>query len=346
MLSLMTLPRELRDQICGYIIQFPQQKRPALDQTFDQLTQGRKSLKRPKDSGPGNNTVLNLPDGPVPNTAHLLRVNRQLHAETLENVKFLQACVYELDVIILDEILLLPTWIRVPRFATRLDRVCTTFRIAGRYDRANEDHGDENRGIPPGAYRRWNSYKGFRGGDGGGPAMSWQIYSILEGFSKYCQCEREHSADLIHLVRMGPAGKDGDANNDRHISIKTLDINVETPPGVNPDELRPPRSGGARYYHASDSVLDPRYLADFIAKNIRDLLGSGDATWFMYGKILYEHIDTVIVRQDGEELERFDVAERLKHFGGYSPSRNLMMSYEGYKTIAWKRRASRGLNGR
>jgi hypothetical protein len=346
MRSLMTLPRELRDQICGYVIQAPQQNPPAINQTFDQLTQGRKSLNHPKDSGPGNDAVLNLPDGPVPNTASLLRVNRQLHAETLENVKFLQACVYELDVIILDEILLLPTWIHVPHFATRLDRVGTTFRISGRYDRANEDYGDEGCGLPPGPYRRWNSYKGFRNGDCVGPAMSWQIYSMLERFSKYCLCEWEHSADLVDPVRMGPAGEDGDANNDRHISIKTLDINVETPPGISPDDLRPPRSGGMRYYDGSDSVLCPTYLADFIVENIRDLLGSGDATWFMYGKIIYEHVDTVIVRQDGEDLERFDVAERLKHFGGYSPSRNLMMSYEGYKAIAWKRRASRGLKGR
>ena len=146
---------------------------------------------------------------------------------------------------------------------------------------------------------------------------------------------------------MGPAGEDGDANNDRHISIKTLDINVETPPGVNPEEFRPPRSSGGWYFNTdSISVLDPKYLVDFIVGEIRSLLGSGDATWFSYGKLLYEHIDTVTVRQDGEEIERFDVAERLKDFGGYSPARITMMSYEGYKAIAWKRRASRGLKGR
>ena len=190
----MTLPRELRDQICHYIIQLPQQERPALDQMFDQLTHGRKSLKA-KNTPPARNalpvkdTVLGLPASLVPNTAPLLRVNRQLHAETLENVKVLQACVYELDVIVLDEILLLPTWIHVPHFATRLDRVCATFRISGRYDEANDGYGDESCGIPPGPYRRWNSYKGFRASDGGGLAMSWQIYSLLERFSRSCQCE-------------------------------------------------------------------------------------------------------------------------------------------------------------
>jgi hypothetical protein len=172
--SLMTLPRELRDLICGYVIQAQQQERPALDQTFDELTQGRKSLKTPKSSGHGIDTVLDLPDGAVPNTAPLLRVNRQLHAETLENVKLLQACVYEVDVIILEEILPLPTWIRVPHFAITLDTVYATFRISGRYDVAEVF----------GRYRRWNKYKGFCGSDGSGPAMSWQIYSILERFSK------------------------------------------------------------------------------------------------------------------------------------------------------------------
>jgi hypothetical protein len=183
MTSLMTLPRELRDQICGYVVQSQQHKPPALDQTFEELTQGRKIFKTPNSSGTGGDTVLGLPEGAVANTASLLRVNRQLHAETLENVKLLPACIYELDVIILDEIILLPTWIQVPHFTTSLDQVHATFRISGRYDASNGEYGNEDDGTPPGVYTQFNRYRGFQIGNGIGPAISWQIYSILDRFS-------------------------------------------------------------------------------------------------------------------------------------------------------------------
>jgi hypothetical protein len=228
-------------------------------------------------------------------------------------MKLLNTCVYKLDIIILDEILLLPTWLHVPTFSTRLDRVDVTFRISGRYNRKKEKSWRHSDAVRP--YARYAEIKGFRRGCGGtGPAMRWQIYSVLKRF-----------------IEAGPRSKVALIHVHRHVIVKVLHINVETPQHVDHALFGPPRSNHpkCRVRHES-SVLSPRFLAEFIVGEVKELLSHRA---FEYGTILYEHVDTVVVSLDGAELKRFDIADYLRDTPGYCE----------YKKATWGLRRERGL---
>jgi hypothetical protein len=324
--TLLNIPRELRDHILHYVILAQQNEAPPLDQSFTNLVQEREILRNPKLRA-WSTTVLYQTATVIPNATSLLLVNRQIHVEALENIKRLEARQYDLDVIILDEILPLPTWLRVPvHTTTNLDAVNVTFRIAGRYD-VEKEHGP---GGAKGPYDAYGFYKGFQCGDGAGPAMGWQIYGILERF-----------------IKAGPVGKlnDEDLHNHRHLTVKTIDINVETPPNADPSTFGSPLSAN---FMSSDqqsqiSVLDPEHLAYFIAHNMNDLLCGGNKEWFEYGKILYEHVDFIVISCDEEEIRKLNVAVRLKNLGGFEERHVSEKALEEYKADTWAKRKERGL---
>jgi hypothetical protein len=328
--SLMTIPRELRDQICSHVILSQHLERPALNQTFDELIQHRSIPSKPKLAS-WCTTVLYHPEDAVANTSSLLRVNHQLRAETLENVKLIKTCTYELDVIILDEILPLPTWLCVPFYTSNVEQINATFRISGCFDKTKNRRTGKDGESPPGPYHRFGRYKGFKGGDGAGPAFGWQIYSILERF-----------------LRVGPLGEISGENSeheDRLINVKTIDINIETPLDVDPARFGYPRSGGygIRDGDVSDSVLSPVILAGFVKSDMTALLRGRDHEWFMYGQVLFEHVDTVVVRLDGQELARLDVAECFEHAEGFKEHYISKIALEEYKALVWELRKERGL---
>ncbi|KAF1847978.1 uncharacterized protein K460DRAFT_403289 [Cucurbitaria berberidis CBS 394.84] len=313
--SLLTIPRELRDQICTYALFAQTNERQALNQTFEQLIDNRKSS---------------------PAVLDLLQINHQLRAETIENIKlFAKRATYDLDIILVDEILLLPTWVRVPFLTNRLEEVNATFRISGSFDPKKEKprrkKGEDD--PPLGPYVRFGSYKGFRIGSGAGPAMGWQIYGVLERF-----------------IRAGPIGHCTERNDHRHVAVKTLNINIETPPDIDASRfLEAPRTVQWRHYSNpvddddDKDVLDPDYLVDFIRGRLYGLLNGSDHEWFSYGKILYEHVDEVVMKKDGVQIRRFDVAKMLRNVQGLEERYVTKKQLRKYKEMVWRVRKERGL---
>jgi len=229
--SLLTLPRELRDEIISYAILAPLNEAPPLTATFSDLTDGRDSVCNPGLRAWGITDAIKYKLGNVPSSsASLLLVNRQLYSETVSNLLILpESRTYDLDIILLDEVLLLPTWLRVPMLTTSVDKINVTFRIAGSSP-AHE------------RYRTYGSYSGFNIGNGAGPAMSWLIYSLLERFFK-----------------VGPTGE-RKSDEHKHVTIKTLDINVQTPDHVDPAHFGNPGTGIRDPRNSTEHCLDPLYL--------------------------------------------------------------------------------------
>mgnify|MGYP003624097715 CR=1 FL=1 len=323
MSTLTSIPRELRDHILGYVIQTNTNDAPDINQTFEDLVQDRKVFTNPSLNS-WCTTVLYQPETTIANTTSILFTNRQLRNETLENIKRLNANVCELDVIILDEILPLVTWTHVPIFATSYDKVNVTYRISGVYDDQKEVGWIEEGTRVDGPYTKYGLYKRFRGGNGAGPAIGWQLYSILERF-----------------IKAGPTGEGSDKHAHSHITVKTIDINVQTPPGVDPSLFRHARSGG--YSDRDDSVLDPKHLATFITQNISCLLRSEDHEWFRYGSVLFEHVDHVVIKCDGNLISELDVAECLSDAAGFREHHLSQEALAVYKETTWKARKQRGL---
>lgn len=306
----MGLPRELRDQICTYIISTTNSL-PDITKSTDELTASRVRYTTPSLRA-GNLEVLHLPES----TAPLLQINKQLRAETLSNMESLarKPLKYSLDLISLNQAIILPTWISVPVDATRVDTLDITVRISGAYDQAK---------LPqPSEY-----YLDFWDRDGIIFAMRCQLYAVLERF-----------------IRVGPGGETGSATTHRHVTVGCLRFDVQTTPnvvnkrfGVSLDLDHWLTDG------AGEDVLYPEFLAGRINGMVGLLLTDVLHGWFSCGKILYEHVDEVVVCRDGVQLMSWDIAEFLRAamwFPGHEGSKE---QFEKYKEDTWRVREERGL---
>lgn len=317
--SLLSLPRELRDKICTYAILAPKNEPAPLTASISDLLLERRHLEYPRLSAWGNlSTVKYRPENVVASSTPLLQVNHQLYAETISNLRVMPgARTYDLDIIVLDEILLVPTWLLVPVLDVRVDRLNVTFRIAGRYNHQE-------------MYKEYGHYKGFMCGDGAGPALSWHIFSLLERF-----------------FMVGPTGECGKKTEGRNVTLKTLDINVETPSDVDPSRFMPPKSGGHRRRQSEDDepvdpVLDPKYFTEFVTSDVRWML-TMDYHAADYGKIFYEYMDRIIVRRDGEVEMEWDLAEHFRDVKFTDSFRRNQEQFDHWKRQTTKKRMAWGL---
>ena len=159
--------------------------------------------------------------------------------------------------------------------------------------------------------------------------MSWNIYSILERF-----------------FRVGPTGKRQDAEEHKHVTIKTLNINVEIPDNVDPARFNAPQTG--HYDHRRDNegagepALDLMYLAQFVMADIRWMIHMGDAAEW-YGKMFHEHLDEVIVRKGGEEMARWDIAGVFMELTAKDWYRHESEAIEQWEARTAEKRRERGL---
>jgi hypothetical protein len=330
MASLMTIPRELRDHICHFALLAQTNEAPSLNKPFEELVANRKQYENPNLIS-WSSLVLSDPSHNVSNATALLLVNRQLRAESQEAIQRLekQGVTYELDVVVVDEILPLTTWICVPFLTTAVEELNITIRISGSYDPEKDRiHDGFERLFGP--YSPYGSFKGFQEEDVDGPALGWQIYGILERF-----------------LRVGATHERTNGKEHRHIILKTLTIDVQTPPGVDPELFGHPKSC-TRGDCGSEktTVLHPDFLGNVIWRRIkrnlkcRNLNPRGS---FDQCQIVFEHMEHITVTKDGDVKEAFDVAELVKDLSAfrayYTPARDI----HEYKNKLLRMRRDRGL---
>jgi hypothetical protein len=322
--SLLTIPQELRERIVELVLTSDVADAPDLSK-LELITQHRSEL--PKDKGTkvvrawtGVRDLLFEPFKPLLHPIFL--VNRQLSSDAALVLARIKVD-YHLDVILLNEVSLLPTWIMIPKLASRVETLTCTFRIAG-----SAELGTGYRG-----------YRGFRGGDGAGPAMAWVIYCLLELF-------------ILHGPSFG-YGRDISSSSDQGYSIRTLVINVETPPGIDPSRFGPPLTSHSfgrrrREGETQPNVVDPKYLVKFIQTEIQGLLCMGYHT-AEYGDILHENIGSIVIKLDGETHFNQDLWEVLKDLsptydGATFSKHQRVKGFQDWKPRAIAKRSRRGLN--
>ncbi|CAI6338148.1 unnamed protein product [Periconia digitata] len=287
--SFMELPQEVRDQICGEVLLSPTAEAPDLGLSYKAMIEGRKSYNWPETSGRDSSRycIRYLPSASttVATCTPLLLVNHQLYAETMANLSATpQSSTYDLDLIVLDERLLCPTWLRVPVLTNNVDQVNVQLRVAGCHPKNVEEY----RGIDIGTRSL------FARGDGGPSLMVWCFYAVL-----------------VRFLRVGPTGECQSNRKHRSIVLKTLDIDVRTPPNIDPSHFVKP--GSSRKRSASKdigSVVDPDYLARFLTGYIEYLLNM-DHHAAPYGKIFYILMNEIVLRRDGKVVERINIASRI-----------------------------------
>ena len=123
----MGLPRELRDQICEYVILSPARQPRVLNQTTEEILDGYITYEFPTPFvGPGPS---HQPQAIVSNSTRLLLVNQQLRTETTEMLQRMRSIVYDLDLVMTDNGILAATWINVPVLSTRIEQLNVTLRL-------------------------------------------------------------------------------------------------------------------------------------------------------------------------------------------------------------------------
>jgi hypothetical protein len=258
------LPQELRDKVLTLAIEAPvsppQPPAPNADHqsAIDQYTSFRGRI----DAMP---TLL---------------VNRQLYRETMAAIDRLPTKhSYDLDVMIVNDEELWPTWLSVPAITNNVEKVRVTFRSFG-----------TAKAIKGGA-------RGFIQGCGGPPVITWAFYDLLTRF--------------ILGIPGGWKTYRADKFLKHDVSIKLLELDVHSPdvpanliaPPVRYDELQCLRSGDGVEY-----LMNPSFLATYLEIHLRALLKSFTAE---YGRLLYERIGTINVCLDGELRKEWNIGNLL-----------------------------------
>ena len=143
---------------------------------------------------------------------------------------------------LVDEDELYPTWLSVPQFATRVEKVYAEFRIIGA--------AKKNR-------------TGFSGGDGGPPLIVWAFYSLLERFLKLGPVPPQQIEEI-------KGTEETRKTRDRDITIQVLELDFRMPdnPRLAEDDKRRTSS---RLDNADRKVMNARYLAEYIRREIRGM---------------------------------------------------------------------------
>ena len=314
--TLLSLPRELRDNIL-----------------FEVVTQPAAAPKKPDD--PDTRTTRH-PDGKRSGWNYgqevmfhgcwnrttsipTLLVNRQLHAETLSAIDRLTSDIYVLDIMMVNDKQLWPTWLSVPRISTTVDKVSAAFRIFGAAK----------------SYRE----SGFQGGCGSPPGMAWTLFIFLDRFLHY-----------------GPAGLWQRRTETNVVALKELDMNFDLPD--SPGGLVSSKDdcvSGFRYrslfvrrsQDGKNYTMHPEILLEFVSSSISSLLNMSYSA-ASFGAILYEQVGKIRILFNGEIRNEWDLAillSEVKFINSFYeiPSEDRKDYFNEWKLKAYNKRVELGL---
>lgn len=173
---LLTIPRELRDEIFTLVVLG---RRLTPETALEIETQSRETLKDISLRSWGPHAICYLTSAaeytPIASGAlPLLLVNKQMHEETKENLERISrhCSDYELDVKLVREEYLAPTWIKVPAFVEHVRCLRAVFQSVGALipteERKHQCH--------------WDGADIWTTGCGGPPGYVWTFYGLLERF--------------------------------------------------------------------------------------------------------------------------------------------------------------------
>lgn len=322
--SLLSLPYELRGRIIDFVIW---SSRP--------LPEGRGASSPPRIEPDDieyryawrakGTKYESDPSVYVPNARGLILTNHQLHAETVGRMASVD---YDLDIMVVDEAELWPSWLRLPSVVCRrVDTVRVSIRTVG--------------SPPP---RR----SMFQPGDGGPAQMAWSFFSLLERFLRLGPVAPGHPH--------GPESRM--KSTDRGLSIRNLELDVR-PPGRIParyklaaPDQRLVRPGTPRRDRRGEKnlIMHPQEVAEFLCDMIQALT---DMSYYTaaHGAVLFERVGRIQVRVDGQPPREWCLAEILADFpadhpppASYQTLRNPKLAhFPTWREHAWSRRARFGL---
>lgn len=325
--TLLNIPRELRDQILGLVVAThraapqdislstppPQARRELHDIEY-------KSWRR------GYDVKYEVDIPGRAETIPTLLVNKQLMEETLKAIQdFREKHSYEMDIMLLDEQSLWPTWLHLLEHTTRIDTIHATVRICGSYKKGHSS---------------------FRIGCGSPPGITWCFYSLLERILQLGPPELKKNTVVTTAV---------EEKHGKGVSIKNLDLEFVSPDPSKYTVFPPLQVRGyyitelekARKNDGIDYVMNSCSLLKFVESWIITLLEMGYHT-AEYGRLLFERVGHIRLFLDGTLRKEIDLAELLEErsfddsFGNY-PREERETVFKAWKVEARKTRIALGL---
>jgi hypothetical protein len=274
--SLLDIPQELRDKILDLVINTSDNPAPENPHAAGDYVELKDFQYKSWTSG----THVLYPKKPVRlTTLSLLLVNCALYHQTRAALKR-NPQRFELDVMLVEEHQLWATWVQIPSYRAKVDRVHVSFRL-----------------FPvtkPGP----GGYTGFKMATGAPPAIYWQLHSLLER----------------SLIR-GPVSRssvvDGPPNWKGFSCIEVLELDVISPTGVEiaTDEER------QRLYFERNDVVKDRYPCPTLppVRWLHTIESGIGVLTSLYrdavpmGRILFERVGKIKSMLDGEVQEELDL---------------------------------------
>jgi hypothetical protein len=221
----------------------------------------------------------------------LLLTNRQLFTETRSVINRMKSTTYILDISVLNEMNLFPTWISVPYITKRVSTLHVDVRLFGHI-------------MSKEVARR-------QVGDGGIVGFHWSFYGLLQRFLRYGPVDERKKSS-----------KPPFESDDYDVTVKLLVLNfksAELEPAFPPDTVTYDTWESWHFMHFYSRQRDidleryttrPEWVSKFLVSEIRSLLRMNYYT-ASYGKILYERIGAIRILVDGDLKHEFDLASIL-----------------------------------
>jgi hypothetical protein len=320
---LLSLPRELRDQIITLVLKH---RYPSPQTTAEVEDQTRISLRSVDENILGGSAFyLGDASSYIPNAAGLLLASRQIRSETQDALNRLDLA-YELEVKFVNERYLAPTWTLIPTQTKHYKRVQVCFQSMGAWQEP----------MLPSNFLQSNPWMT---GCGGPPPYVWLFYNTL-----------------MHFLTYGIDAPQATATPGI-ISVERLELNF-----IDPEEthLLPPEDDAMSIWRARleparrsrrrsrrsrcsqnverPELLRPEWLARDLAQYIRSLFCMSYHT-AAYASKFHGRIGYMVFKINGEVTDEIDVGQLLADLGFNDSFGGVAREHRVEAWISWKEEA-------
>ena len=348
--TFLTLPQELRNSIIEYVVLH--EKQPPKNPETAQDSRIKPPALLPKDFnvstfkgfvshnyGPSH-VLYEKKDSFVASSTALLCCSKSLNLQTKKVLDSLfsssssekedydddhHGMIYKLDVMVVNETELWPTWLKVPALSHKIKRIDVNFRVFGFNKEAS--HHDTN---------------AFEGGCCSGPMkIVWTFFFLLEHFVKSGPVpfnSNDHTTDDNNIITVQQLNLDFQAGDESN-TLAGIDDSKRFQ--AQWQALQSSHSHGRRRQTTQDPTIlirpfaiHEKWLAEMVFGDIYSIVNMSYHT-ALYGMLLYDHIGSITVTcKDSDNFKKeLDLDAYLKPMTAHNT--NDERSCYTTKTFGW-----------
>lgn len=298
--NFLDLPRELRDRILELVVAH-RVDLPDIED-LSTLAIGRTAINDVA-AGPwaGTRSVFYENEPRVNALRSIFTVNRQLRLEAKQALARAKLSgVHELDIIILDETNLIPTWIYAPSVTYRIETLKVTIRVA-----------NTNNSCSP----KWQRHAGLETGIWSNTSYARSAFQSLVSIMLKADFRGKAAPECVESCE--------------ELTVKCLDINILNPRPPAAHRITAPWT----YCHGTENygrfhALTPEYVGGLLDYHVWNSPSTFHST-IIHGELIYvyincaqllfERVEAVILQYNGVHSWTYDMGYKFRHLGIEAP---------------------------